>query len=170
MLFPYQIYHTRESESYSVVSNSSWPHWLYSPWNSPGRVLEWVAFPFSRGSYHPRDQTQVSYTAGRFFISWATRGTKNTGVGSLSLFQQIFLTQELNQGLLYCRQILYQLSCQGSPISYIGIIYAYEKLDSKVFASVKSHEGFTDLAYTLLPIFPWFWNISKQKSSMNHSI
>ena len=81
---------------------------------------------------------------------------KNTGVGSLSLFQQIFLTQELNQGLLYCRQILYQLSCQGSPISYIGIIYAYEKLDSKVFASVKSHEGFTDLAYTLLPIFPWF--------------
>ena len=30
---------------------------------------------------------------------------KNTGVGSLSLLQQIFPTQELNQGLLYCRQI-----------------------------------------------------------------
>ena len=127
------------------------------------RILEWFPMPSSRGYSQPRDQTQVSHTAGRFFISWATRGTKNTGVGSLSLFQQIFLTQELNQGLLYCRQILYQLSCQGSPISYIGIIYAYEKLDSKVFASVKSHEGFTDLAYTLLPIFPWFWNISKQK-------
>ena len=40
---------------------------------------------------------------------------KNTGVGSLSLFQGIFLTQELNQGLLYCRQIPYQLSYQGSP-------------------------------------------------------
>ena len=38
---------------------------------------------------------------------------KNTGVGSLSLFQRIFLTQESNQGLLYCRQILYQLSYQG---------------------------------------------------------
>ena len=25
-----------ESESRSVVSNSLWPHWLYSPWNSPG--------------------------------------------------------------------------------------------------------------------------------------
>ena len=40
---------------------------------------------------------------------------KNTGVGSLSFLQQIFLTQELNQGLLHCRQILYQLSYQGSP-------------------------------------------------------
>ena len=40
----------------------------------------------------------------------------NTGVGSLSLLQEIFLTQELNQGLLHCRQILYQLSYQGSSI------------------------------------------------------
>ena len=37
------------------------------------RILEWVAFPFSRGSSQPRDQTQVSHTAGRFFPSWATR-------------------------------------------------------------------------------------------------
>ena len=39
---------------------------------------------------------------------------KNTGVGSLSLLQGIFLTQELNRGLLYCR-ILDYLSYQGSP-------------------------------------------------------
>ena len=37
------------------------------------RILEWVAFPFSRGSSQPRDQTQVFHTAGTFFISWATR-------------------------------------------------------------------------------------------------
>ena len=37
------------------------------------RILEWVAFPFSRGSSQPRDQTQVSRIAGRFFTSWATR-------------------------------------------------------------------------------------------------
>ena len=30
------------------------------------RILEWVTFPFSRGSYQPRDQTQVSHIAGRF--------------------------------------------------------------------------------------------------------
>ena len=32
------------------------------------RILEWVAIPFSRGSSQPRDRTQVSYTAGRFFL------------------------------------------------------------------------------------------------------
>ena len=35
------------------------------------------------------------------------------GVGSLSLIQGIFPTQESNQGLLHCRQTLYQLSYQG---------------------------------------------------------
>ena len=37
------------------------------------RILEWVAFPFSRGSSQPRDQTQVSHIAGGFFTIWATR-------------------------------------------------------------------------------------------------
>ena len=37
------------------------------------RTLEWVAFPFPRGSSQSRDQTQVSHIAGRFFTSWATR-------------------------------------------------------------------------------------------------
>ena len=37
------------------------------------RILEWVAFPFSRGSSQPRDQTQVSHIAGGFLTSWATR-------------------------------------------------------------------------------------------------
>ena len=41
---------------------------------------------------------------------------KSTGVGSLSLLQQIFQTQELNQGLLHYRRILYQLSYEGSLI------------------------------------------------------
>ena len=43
---------------------------------------------------------------------------KNTGVGSLSLLQRIFPTQEFNQSLLHCRQILYQLSYQGSRLKY----------------------------------------------------
>ena len=60
------------------MSDSLWPHGLYSPWNSPGQ---------------------------------------NTRVGSLSLLQGIFPTQGLNPALLHCRQILYQLSYQGSPCS-----------------------------------------------------
>ena len=37
------------------------------------RILEWVAIPSSRGSSQPRDRTQVSHIAGRFFTVWATR-------------------------------------------------------------------------------------------------
>ena len=39
----------------------------------------------------------------------------NTGVGTLSLLQGNFSTQELKRGLLHCRQILYQMSYPGSP-------------------------------------------------------
>ena len=37
------------------------------------RILEGVAFPSSRGSSQPRDQTRISHTAGRFFTNWVTR-------------------------------------------------------------------------------------------------
>ena len=53
--------------------------WLFvTPWNTVhgilhARVLEWVAIPFSRECFQPRDQTQVSHIAGGFFTSWATR-------------------------------------------------------------------------------------------------
>ena len=56
--------------------NGVWPcdpmdytdHWILQ-----ARILEWVALPFSSGYSLPRDQTQASHTAGRFFTSWATR-------------------------------------------------------------------------------------------------
>ena len=41
------------------------------------RILEWVAISFSRGSSQPRDRTQVSCTAGKFFTDWATREAPN---------------------------------------------------------------------------------------------
>ena len=37
------------------------------------RIMEWVAMPSSRGSSQPRDWTQVSHIAGRFFTIWVTR-------------------------------------------------------------------------------------------------
>ena len=123
-----------KSVSNSVVSDSLWPHGLYSPRNSPGqntgvgslsllqgifptqglnrgfphcrwiffyqlshkgspRILEWVAYLFSRGSSQPRNRTQVSCIAGGFFTIWATRNPKNTGMGSLSVLQENFPTQ-----------------------------------------------------------------------------
>ena len=45
---------------------------------------------------------------------WNSLG-HNTGVGGLSLLQEIFPIQGSNQGLPHCRHILYQLSHKGNP-------------------------------------------------------
>ena len=105
-LYKNNIKHTPKMKS---ESRSALPHWLYSPWNSPGqnsgvgslsllqgifptqglnpgllhcrwipyhlshkgnpRILEWVAYPFSRGSSQPRNRTGVSCIAGGFFTN-----------------------------------------------------------------------------------------------------
>ena len=56
----------------------------------------------------------------RLFVTpWTTQSMEfprqNTGVGSLSLLQEIFPTQGSNPGLPHCRRILYQLSHKGNP-------------------------------------------------------
>ena len=58
---------------HSVVSDSLQPHGLYGPWNSPGQNTGVGGPSFSRASSQPRDQTQASLIADRFFNSWATR-------------------------------------------------------------------------------------------------
>ena len=74
--------------------------------NLPAWILEWITFSFSKGSSQPRSPAlQIDFLPAKPQVK-----PKNTGVGSLSLLQQIFLTQESNRGLLHCRQILYQLS------------------------------------------------------------
>ena len=98
-------------ESCSVMSISLHPHGLLPPASSvygilQVRILEWVAISFSRGSSQPRSPTLQKDS----LPSEPARKPKNTGVGSLSLFQGNFLTQESNQVLLHCRQILYQLN------------------------------------------------------------
>ena len=66
------------SESCSVMSNFLRPHGLYSPWNSPGQNTGVGNLFLLQGSSQPRDQTQVSHFAGRFFTSWATGKPKNS--------------------------------------------------------------------------------------------
>ena len=104
------------SESCSVVSDSLWPHGYTVHGILLAKILESVAFPFSRGSSQPRDWTELRSPALKAdFSPPEPQGKpKNPGVGSLSLLQWIFPTQECNWDLLYCRQILYQLSYQGS--------------------------------------------------------
>ena len=61
------------------------------------RILEWVAIPFSRGSSQPRDKTQVSHTAGRFFTSWATKESQLEGSPWLILSKQLLFTALASQ-------------------------------------------------------------------------
>ena len=60
------------------------------------RILEWVAIPFSRGSSWPKDWTEVSCIAGRFFTIWATR----EALGILSKHR--FWSKKLEWGRRMC--------------------------------------------------------------------
>ena len=65
------------------MSDSLWPMDCSLPGSSvhgilQARILEWVAIPFSRGSSQPRNWSQVSFIAGRFFIVRATREAPQT--------------------------------------------------------------------------------------------
>ena len=85
------------------------------------------------------------------------RKPKNTGVGSLSLLQGTFLTQELNWCLLPCREILYQLSHQRSPrpcslsiLHKVVCICYYQNPNLSPFPSLPS------LSWTQLSNFTFF--------------
>ena len=80
------------------------------------RILEWVAIP------SPGDSPIQFSNPGR--LHWRLilyhLSHNNIAVSSLSLLQWIFLTQESNQGLLHCKQMLYQLSGRRYPL-YTGL-------------------------------------------------
>ena len=98
------------------MSDSLRPHGLYSPWNSPGQNTGVGSLSPPPGDLPNLGTEPRSPSLQADSLPAEPQGKlKNTGVGSLSLLQWIFLTQELNQGLLHCRWIVYQLSYQGSP-------------------------------------------------------
>ena len=90
------------------------PHGLYSPGNSPGRILEWVAFPSPGDLPNPGIKPSPPALQADSLPAEPQGKPKHIGVGSLSFLQHLFLTQEVNWGLLPCRRILYQLSYQGN--------------------------------------------------------
>ena len=89
--------------------------WLFpTPWTIQSmefcRPEYWSGQPFPSPGALPNAGIKPSPPALQAYsLSAEPQGkAKNTGVGSLSLLQWIFPTQELNQGLLHCEQILYQ--------------------------------------------------------------
>ena len=81
------------------------------------RILEWVAFLFYGDLPNPGMEPRSPSLQADSLPAEPQGKLKNTGVDSLSILQGIFLTQELNQGLLHCRQILYHLRFEGSPVT-----------------------------------------------------
>ena len=63
------------------------------------RILEWLAFPFSRDLPNPGIEPRSPTLQADSLPAEPQGKTKNPEVDSLSLLQQIFLTQELNLGL-----------------------------------------------------------------------
>ena len=78
------------------------------------RILEWVAMPPPVDLPNPGIEPESPALQADFLPAAQQGKPKSTGLGSVSLLQWIFPTQELNQGLLHCRWIVYQLSYQGS--------------------------------------------------------
>ena len=94
------------SKTSSTVFAERLPQWK---WKSPSRVWLFV--------------TPESYSP------WDSPG-QNAGVGSLSLLQRIFPTQESKPGLPHCRRILYQLSHQRSPRILEWVAYPFSSRSS----------------------------------------
>ena len=72
-----------------------------------------LPFPFPGDLPNPRIELRSLELQADSLQPEPPRKPKNTGMGGLSLLQGNFPTQELNQGLLHCGLILYQLSYQG---------------------------------------------------------
>ena len=105
-------------------------HELSSCCRAKKNVCRWVRInlltsQFSLCGSHKSNLAYLSRSESRSFVSdslrprglyspWNSPG-QNTGVSSCSLLQGIFPTQGSNPGLPHCRQILYQLSHEGSP-------------------------------------------------------
>ena len=95
------------------------------------RILECVAFPFSRGSSQPRIKPRSSALQVDSLPAKLQGKPKNTGVGSLSLLQGVFSTQGLNLGLPCYRKILYHLSHQGSQRILEWVAYHFSRESSQ---------------------------------------
>ena len=118
---------TSEKWKWKLLScvHSLWPQELYSPWNSPGQNTGVGSLYLLQGS-NPGLKPRSPALQADSSPAESQGKPRNTRVGSLSILQWTFLTQELNLSLLHRRQILYQLSYQGLYVeSKIGHKWTY---------------------------------------------
>ena len=104
------------SESRSVVTNSLWPHGLYSPWNSLDHNTGVGSLSLLQGIFATQGSNPGLPHCRQFPYHLSQQGSPRILEWVAYPLQGIFLTQELNRGLLCYRSVLYQLSYQGSPV------------------------------------------------------
>ena len=109
----------------------------YSLWNFPGHNTAVGSFSLLQGSSQPRDDPRSPTLQVDSLPAEPQGKPKNTGVGGLSLFQQIFPTQGSNPGLLHCRWILYQLSHKGSPRILEWVAYPFSSRSSQPRSQIR---------------------------------
>ena len=107
---------SRPVVSSSLQSHGLEPSRVLCPWGF-SRQEYWSGLPCPPPGDLPNPGIKLKSPALQedSLLSEPLREPKNDAVDNLSLLQGIFLTQELNQGFLHWRQILYQLSYQRSP-------------------------------------------------------
>ena len=115
------------------------------------------------------------------YSPWTSPG-QDTGVGSLSLLQLIFLSQELNWGLQHCRWIIFQLRYQGSHnrIYHVAIYCSHqnyfqksecsrdrkhtlgEQCNSPIKNIINSYEVTMYTVCNQIPLYDWVWKSSQR--------
>ena len=109
------------------MSESLQPRGLYSPWTSPRWNTRVGSRSFLQGNLsNPGIEPRSPALQADSLPAKPPGNTQNTGVGSISLLQGMFPTQESNWGLLHCRLILYQLSYPGSLASMSSVHTVHE--------------------------------------------
>ena len=117
----------RTSVLISYCCCSNWPQIYFRHGILQARILEQVAFHFSRGFSSPGIESTSPALQADSSPAELKGSPKNTGVGGLSLLQWFFPTQEWKWGLLHCRWIVYQLSYQWITSNLHGVCFFLQK-------------------------------------------
>ena len=114
------------------------------------RILEWGAYPFSRGTSQPRDRTMVFCTAGRFFTSWATKALGGGKNGKL-LFKVygVSVLQDEKVTETGCKTMWINLTLLNCTFKTVNVCYGNSRVapqeiktrTSRWFSNIKS--GYT---------------------------
>ena len=105
-------------------------HGVPKSWTWLSNFFTFTAFSITMWKWKGKSIVSESLRPHELHSPWNSPG-QNTGVGSLSLLQGIFPTQESNPVLLHCRQLLYQLSHNGSPRILEWIAYPFSSRSAR---------------------------------------